>query len=207
MSGRLRSANASATRCGSCRRSVNCTSAGPQLAALHRRRERTRCQRHFHRQRAPRTASAGTAGGRWSRGCRRCLPRACLPVPSSASASGARWRCPKPSPPATPTACALHRARPRHSRLPAGRWPPRWSRRSPPSPGGLLGSSTLNGHVTLFVCSFTETPADPAHTSTVAIRVAFDANGNQARLTSAAGRSGMPSGTPCRWASSTRRCA
>ena len=50
-------------------------------------------------------------------------------------------------------------------------------------PGTLLGSSTINGNVALFVGSYTETPSDAAYTSTVEIRVAFDANGNKARFT------------------------
>lgn len=50
-------------------------------------------------------------------------------------------------------------------------------------PGTLLGSSTINGSVTLFVHRYTETPADPAHTNEVQIRVAFDANGSKARFT------------------------
>ena len=50
-------------------------------------------------------------------------------------------------------------------------------------PGNLLGSSVVNGNVTLFVHSSNETPVDPAHTRTVEIRVAFDANGQKARFT------------------------
>lgn len=49
-------------------------------------------------------------------------------------------------------------------------------------PGSLTGT-VVNGNTTLFVWSFTETPADPAHTNRVEIRVAFDANGNKARFT------------------------
>lgn len=50
-------------------------------------------------------------------------------------------------------------------------------------PGSLLGSNVINGNVTLFVWSFTETPSDAAYTNRVEIRVAFDANGNKARFT------------------------
>lgn len=49
-------------------------------------------------------------------------------------------------------------------------------------PGSLAGT-VVNGNTTLFVWSFTEAPADPAHTNRVEIRVAFDANGNKARFT------------------------
>ncbi|MDT7833801.1 hypothetical protein [Aquabacterium sp. OR-4] len=49
-------------------------------------------------------------------------------------------------------------------------------------PGSLKGS-VLNGNTTLFVWSTTETPADPAHTNRVEIRVAFDAEGAKARFT------------------------
>ncbi|MDH4391352.1 MAG: hypothetical protein QE285_08005, partial [Aquabacterium sp.] len=49
-------------------------------------------------------------------------------------------------------------------------------------PGSLAGT-VVNGNTALFVWSFTEAPADPAHTNRVDIRVAFDANGNKARFT------------------------
>ena len=49
-------------------------------------------------------------------------------------------------------------------------------------PGSLAGTA-LNGNTTLFVWSFTETPASALHTNRVEIRVAFDANGNRARFT------------------------
>ena len=50
-------------------------------------------------------------------------------------------------------------------------------------PGSLLGSSVINGNVTLFVWRFTETPTNTAYTDQVEIRVAFDANGQKARFT------------------------
>ena len=49
-------------------------------------------------------------------------------------------------------------------------------------PGSLAGTA-LNGNTTLFVWSFTETPASALHNNRVEIRVAFDANGNRARFT------------------------
>jgi len=50
-------------------------------------------------------------------------------------------------------------------------------------PGSLLGSSVINGNVTLFVWRFTETPTNTSYTDQVEIRVAFDANGQKARFT------------------------
>lgn len=49
-------------------------------------------------------------------------------------------------------------------------------------PGSLKGT-VVNGNTTLFAWSYTETPSDPAYTSRVEIRVAFDADGNKARFT------------------------
>ena len=51
------------------------------------------------------------------------------------------------------------------------------------SPGSLLGSSTINGNVAVYVYGYTETPTDAAYTNQVEIRVAFAANGNKARFT------------------------
>ena len=48
---------------------------------------------------------------------------------------------------------------------------------------GSLAGTVGNGNTTLCVWSFTEAPADPAHTDRVEIRVAFDAHGNKARFT------------------------
>lgn len=49
-------------------------------------------------------------------------------------------------------------------------------------PGSLVGT-VVNGNTALFVHRFTETPANPAWTDQVEIRVAFDPNGNKARFT------------------------
>ena len=49
-------------------------------------------------------------------------------------------------------------------------------------PGGLIGT-TLNGNTSLFVWRYTATPSSALYTNQVEIRVAFDANGNQARFT------------------------
>ncbi len=50
------------------------------------------------------------------------------------------------------------------------------------NPGNINGGP-INGNVTQFVHSYTATPSSPLYTSTVEIRVAFDAVGNKARFT------------------------